>query len=55
MEVIDIKTSERVTSSLIYSRNILAGSLIRARVLKIFKIKKDRNINDSVMTRSRKM
>lgn len=46
--VIDIKTSGRVTGSLIYTRNILAGSLIRS--LKISEIKKGRNINDSVMT-----
>ena len=46
--VIDIKTSGRVTGSLIYTRNILARSLIRS--LKISEIKKGRDINDSVMT-----
>lgn len=39
---------KQVTGDLIYTLNILVGTLIL--ILKIFKIKKDCNINDSVMT-----
>lgn len=44
--IIDIKT--RLTAYLIYSSNILAGNLILPE--EILEIKKECNINDSVMT-----
>lgn len=53
MEVIDIKTSERLTSRLDLFAQYPGGKFNSRRgpVLKISEIKKDRNINDSVMTR----